>query len=102
MIPDAPDPCPIGMWRMSAERYHRDPTPGISLSASLAHVLLTQSAAHAAYKHPKLRPVDAEPEESRRMDLGTLAHALLLGEGRDIVSIDSWEKALRSLLQTEV
>ena len=76
-----------GLWRMDAATYHGDPCATPSLSSSIAHLLLTQSPAHAAYAHPRLRPTAEPREANRKMDLGSLAHALLLGQGRDIVEV---------------
>jgi hypothetical protein len=48
-----------------------------SLSASIAHVLLTKSPAHAWHRHPRLNPAWA-PETNEAAEIGTIAHALLL------------------------
>lgn len=66
---------------ISLAEYLADPTPDSSLSASIAHVLLTESPRHAWLKHPRLNP-HYEPEQAAKFDLGTAAHAVLL-EGAD-------------------
>lgn len=73
---------------LSPELYHRDPCIAPSLSSSIARTLLTRSPLHAWWEHPRLNP-DCVREESRRFDLGTVAHRLLIGKGRDYVAIDA-------------
>lgn len=55
------------------------------LSASLAHVLLSESPRHAWTRSPELNPAYRE-EVSDAFDLGTVAHALLL-EGSSAVTV---------------
>jgi hypothetical protein len=69
-----------------AADYHADCCPTPSLSRSLAHVLCEESPWHAWHKHPRLNP-NVIHEDSRRLDLGTIAHALLIGQGRDFQEI---------------
>lgn len=76
----------IGIVSIPADTYHADDlgdTP--SLSASIAHRLLTQSPAHARAAHPRLNPAYVR-EEEQKFDIGTAAHAWLL-EGRDAVAV---------------
>lgn len=73
---------------MAAEDYHADPCPEPSLSGSIAIPLIHRSPRHAWWKHPRLNS-DAEREESKRMDFGTVAHELLLGTGRGVEVIDA-------------
>ena len=72
--------------------YINDPAPEPSLNASIAHTLLTQTPAHARMAHPRLSP-QQDQEESSRLDLGTIAHGLLL-EGDDsrvvVIEADDW------------
>ena len=72
--------------------YINDPAPEPSLNASIAHTLLTQTPAHARMAHPRLSP-QQDREESSRLDLGTIAHGLLL-EGDDsrvvVIEADDW------------
>lgn len=77
-----------GAYDMPAERYHADPCVEPSLSNSIAQVLLDASPRHAWLAHPRLNPA-FEREESARLDLGTVAHTLLLGKGRDLVEVDA-------------
>jgi hypothetical protein len=67
-----------------AATYHADPCEVPSLSASIAHILVTRSPAHARAAHPMLNP-DLVREESDKFDLGTAAHALFL-QGDDIIA----------------
>lgn len=73
---------------MRAEDYHSDPCPTPSLSGSIAIPLINRSPRHAWFAHPRLNP-DVVREESSRLDLGTVAHALLLGRGSEIEVINA-------------
>lgn len=66
-----------GVYDILLQEYLADPAPAPSLSASIAHVLLTRTPAHAWLKHPHLNPL-AEQEQASRLDKGTIGHALLL------------------------
>jgi len=60
-----------------------------TLSASIAHTLLTQSPRHAWFSHPRLNPAQ-QPEEAEIADIGSVAHHVLLaGDTRAIVLIDA-------------
>jgi len=73
---------------VDAATYHADRLcPDVSLNNSVAQVLVDLSPAHAWAAHPRLNP-NQKPEKSRRLDLGSVAHALLLGKSRDIVEIE--------------
>jgi len=69
--------------------YHADPVVTPSLSSSILKTLVSRSPRHAWYDHPRLNTAIAdEPEKpSRAMNIGTAAHKLILGRGRDIVEI---------------
>lgn len=85
----------LAKWRkFSAEEYHADPAPEPSLSSSVANRLLNRSPLHAWISHPRLNPA-WEPEENSKMDFGTLAHIILLGKGREIITVeaDDWRSA---------
>ena len=74
--------------------YHLDPTPTPSLTQSIAKVLIERSPAHARIAHPRLNP-DYEPDDPTKYDIGNIAHALLLGRGKQIVVVegfDDWRK----------
>lgn len=72
------------------DEYHADPCEEPSLSASLAHTLVSKSPLHAWSEHPKLG--NQRRESSRAMDEGTVLHALLLkGENvMGVVQADDW------------
>jgi len=71
------------------EIYHADPCAKASLSAHLAHTLLTRSPAHAWLASPKLNP-DYRPDHDPGFDLGTAAHAFLIDrEGARFAAIDA-------------
>lgn len=79
---------PEGAHDMRAEVYHADPCAEPSLSSSTIVTLLTRSPRHAWMKSPRLNP-DFEPDNDKKYDIGTAAHALFL-EGRDsVVVIDA-------------
>lgn len=76
----------LGVRSITAEEYHSDPcgdTP--SLSSSIAHLICSQSPAHARQAHPKLSP-DFAREEREHFDVGTAAHAMLL-EGEAALAV---------------
>ena len=76
---------------MPADEYHSDPCPKPSLNQSLAKVLLDRSPLHAWHQHPRLNP-NYERNGETKFDLGTCAHAMLIGRGKEIVPIpfDDW------------
>lgn len=79
-----------GIHQISMEDYHADPCPEPSLSAHVAHALLSRSPAHARHIHPRLNQ-KYEPEESSRLDFGSCAHEVLLlppNARRKIVEFD--------------
>ena len=76
--------------RIPESEYHSDPWPTPSLSASIAHTLLSRSPAHAYRQHPKL---GGKPRADRaEFDEGQLLHKLVLGVGREVTIVhhDSW------------
>lgn len=68
--------------QLSADEYFADPCAAPSLSASIAHVLDSESPLHAWSRHPRLGAVARKP--TKTFDRGSLAHALLLGTGKDV------------------
>lgn len=74
-----------GIYDLDDEAYFSDPCPTPSLSASIARTLLSQSPRHAWQEHPRLNPNHAE-SNSKAMDIGKVAHALVL-EGIDKAEI---------------
>src|SRR3990167_3196210 len=88
---------------MTLHEYIRDPAPEPSLSASVAHLLLTRSARHAWLAHPRLNPAWA-PEATEQTDLGTLEHALLLEQDDSrlvVVEADDWRAKAARLARDE-
>lgn len=70
--------------------YHADPAPDPSLSNSVAQILLARSPWHAWHAHPRLNPNHAGDDgATRRLDLGSIAHALLLGKSKGVEVIDA-------------
>ena len=81
-----------GIYQMDLAAYIADPAPLPSLNASAAHTLLEQSPRHAWYRSPRLNP-NHEREDSSRLDLGTIAHALLLEDDSSrvvVVDAEDW------------
>lgn len=79
---------------VSAASYHADCCVEPSLSASIAHVLLTQSPMHAWYAHPRLNP-HYKPYHDSRFDIGTAAHAMLLEQDQSrivVLEFDDYRK----------
>ncbi len=83
-----------GIYQMDIAAYVADPCPEPSLNASTAHRILEHSPKHAWFCHPRLNP-NYEREESSRMELGTIAHALLLENDSSrvvVIDADNWMK----------
>lgn len=81
-----------GVHKMSLESYINDPAPEPSLNASMAQILLTSTPMHAKASHPRLTP-NRDREESSRLDIGTIAHAILLENDRtrlEVIDADDW------------
>jgi hypothetical protein len=79
-----------GFYRMPAAMYHDDPVLAPSLSNSIAKILVNQSPLHAWTAHPRLNPHgQLEKKPNRTMEIGSVAHALLLDKGADIVRVDA-------------
>ena len=72
-----------------ADVYFADPAPEISLTQSLAKIIIDQSPKHAAMAHPRLvAEVDArEFEYDKARAIGNAAHKLMLGRGKEIAVI---------------
>ena len=66
-----------GIYAMPMERYLADPCPQPSLSSGIIHAICSESPLHAFTQHPRLNP-GAAGEEKEIMDVGTIAHALML------------------------
>ena len=66
-----------GLYDLTPEQYHRDPVPGGSLSQSRAKTLLRE-AGPARFRH-----YEAIPETKPEWDMGTVAHAIVLGKGSE-------------------
>lgn len=69
-----------GIYDMPAARYHADPVCEPSLSSSVAEILLSATPRHAFHAHPRLNP-DYVGRSSAAMDLGSVAHEIVLGKG---------------------
>lgn len=77
-----------GVYDIPAEDYHADPCPAPSLSSSIAKIILTRTPRHAWQAHPRLNPA-FEPDTDDKFDLGSAAHALMLGDPRKFAVIDA-------------
>lgn len=77
---------------MLAADYHAEKGLPLSLSQSMAHTLVSQSAAHAFLRHPKLGGQNRKATPA--MERGTLVHELILGQGKlegvEILDYDSY------------
>lgn len=74
-------------YDMSAADYHADPAPAPSLRSSIAKTLIDRSPAHAWIEHPKLNP-EWRSTDPTKYDVGNIAHAMMLGRGKEIVAIE--------------
>ncbi len=82
----------IGLhFNVPRDEYDADPCPSPSLTQSVAKIILDRSLAHARLAHPRLNPA-REPDDDTKYDVGNVAHALMLGRGREIevVIADDW------------
>lgn len=73
--------------RFTPEEYFAEPCSVPALSASIAQELDSRSPLHAWARHPKLGGIPRKP--TKALDDGSLSHALLLGEGKEIVVVDA-------------
>lgn len=78
-----------GIYEMTAEAYHADPTFTPSLSASIAKVLIEDTPRHAFTKHPRLNP-HLERDEAVQFDIGNAAHSLMLGDPKRFAINTQW------------
>lgn len=81
-----------GIYQIPLHDYINDPCQEPSLSAGIAHALVSQSPLHAWFKHPRLNP-HYEHEDTTATDIGTIAHALLLEQDSSrvvIVEANDW------------
>jgi len=81
-----------GLYRMPAPVYHADAAPAPSLSRSIAITLLDRTPQHAWAKHPRLGGGD-EDQRKRKLDVGSVAHELMIGQGRGVHVIAAPNKA---------
>lgn len=93
-----------GVHTMTAADYHADQVADEpSLSASIAHTLISGSPAHARAAHPKLNP-HLVRDEAERYDIGTAAHRIILEGHADniqIVYADDWRTNAAKELRDE-
>lgn len=83
-----------GVYSIPLDQYVSDPAPAPSMNAGAAHTLLTKSPAHAWAEHPRLNE-NREADNSSRLELGTIAHALLLEEDSSrvvVIEAEDWRK----------
>ena len=97
------------------ERYHEDPCPEPSLSASVAKIAYGKCLSKAKAAHPRLRdpdyPEDEVAEEQANppwyRDVGSAVHSLVLMAGQEVVEVKAkdWRsgpaKELRAALRLE-
>lgn len=81
--------------------YHRDPCEEPSLSHSIAHTLVSESAAHAWMRHPRFGDRQRDPTDAQIE--GTLLHKMILGKGPDVVLIaaDSYRTKVAQLMRRD-
>jgi hypothetical protein len=75
-----------GIFDGKADGYHADQHgDNITLSSSIANLLINRSPLHAWTAHPRLNP-NWEPEVDDKFDIGTAVHALLL-QGLNVMEV---------------
>lgn len=82
-----------GIFRVPAEVYHSDPCEQPSLSRSIGVEMITKTPRHGWLKHPRLGGAKSDRKKSRKMDVGSIAHAIITGEGRGVHVITALNKA---------
>ena len=81
-----------GVYNISLEEYHADPSEISSLSRSTIKDLLFRSPGHAWFNHPRLNPNFQKDRGEKKFDIGQSTHSLLL-EGLDnavVIEADDW------------
>ncbi len=73
---------------MDTNFYHSDPVVVPSLSSSLAKRLLDVTPRKVMHEHPRYVPHE-EQSPSRTAEIGTAAHKLLMGRGKQVHIIDA-------------
>lgn len=82
---------PQGIYlNMPTRDYFADPAPAPSLTQSLAKIIIERSPLHAWYAHPRLNP-DFRSDDATKYDVGNIAHALMIGRGKEIVVLDGYD-----------
>jgi hypothetical protein len=91
-----------GLYRQSEKSYHSDPCPVPSLSRSIAEKLILESPMHAQTAHPRMTlqddeealQDDEEEKNSRVREIGSAAHAMLLGQPTElaVIAYDNFKK----------
>lgn len=91
-----------GIYDLTAAVYHSDPVIQPSCSASIGSTIIMERPIHAWTAHPRLNPAH-EHSDSTKFDMGTVAHALMLGAGKDIAIIDAgdWRTKAAQLARDE-
>ena len=96
------------------QRYHDDPCPEPSLSATVAKIGLNKAMSKARAAHPRLRGLDypedlLEAEEEEKviawfMDVGSAVHSLSLGAGPLITEVkaDNWRGKENGQLKKDI
>jgi hypothetical protein len=77
---------------MPAESYYADPAPDVSISNSGLSVLLNETAADFAWRHPRLNAAGVEEAKSNAVKRrGDVVHQLALGKGKGFaIGAKSW------------
>lgn len=83
-----------GFVEIDAEDYHADPAPRPSISSGLLATVVTKTLSKAKEGHPRLTPTDKPEDDNKKFDIGTVAHTLVLGKGReiDVIDAEAWTK----------
>lgn len=77
-----------GIYSIGEAEYHADPCQEISLSSSIAKLLINRTPRHAWEAHPRLNP-DWTPDNDEVFDIGSAAHSLFLRDVKPFVVVDS-------------
>lgn len=83
-----------GWHDITEDRYHADPCPEASLSASIAKKMIDKSPYHAWHAHPRLNPAWEPEKDLLTYRIGRAFHSILLGKGAPVEVFDykDWKK----------
>lgn len=77
-----------GVYDLSDDQYHADPSAVPSLSRSVAVEIIERSCLHAWTAHPRLNPDYVPSSPTDESDIGSIVHDIILGGGDKLKVLD--------------